>query len=72
MATSKLAPGATGDMVRALQYALIANGYSVGPAGADGKFGNLTLTGLEAFQGDAAQPVQPYCDKACWAALYSG
>jgi peptidoglycan hydrolase-like protein with peptidoglycan-binding domain len=72
MATSKLAPGATGDIVKALQHALIANGYSVGPAGADGKFGNLTLTGLQGFQDSAAQPVQPYCDKACWAALYSG
>jgi hypothetical protein len=42
MAIPELAPGATGDMVKALQHALIANGYSVGPTGADGKFGDHT------------------------------
>jgi peptidoglycan hydrolase-like protein with peptidoglycan-binding domain len=72
MAIPELAPGATGEMVKALQHALIANGYSVGPTGADGKFGDHTLTALEAFQDNAAQKVQPLCDKACWAALYSG
>jgi peptidoglycan hydrolase-like protein with peptidoglycan-binding domain len=67
----RLAPGATGEIVKALQHALIANGFFVGAAGADGIFGNATTTALEAFQGDAALPVQPLCDQACWTALYS-
>jgi peptidoglycan hydrolase-like protein with peptidoglycan-binding domain len=70
MAIPKLAPGATGDMVKALQHALIANGYSVGTAGANGIFGDDTTTALEAFQDNAALPVQPLCDTACWTALY--
>jgi peptidoglycan hydrolase-like protein with peptidoglycan-binding domain len=56
-------------MVSALQYALIANGYFVGPEGANGQFGAETLSGLEAFQDNAALPVGPFCDKATWAAL---
>jgi peptidoglycan hydrolase-like protein with peptidoglycan-binding domain len=69
--THRLAPGATGEIVKALQHALIANGYSVGTTGADGVFGPNTMSGLQAFQDNAALPVQPFCDKACWAALYS-
>ena len=71
MPVPKLAPGATGDMVKALQLALIANGFSVGSAGADGKFGDQTLVALNAFQDDNAQAVQPFCDNGCWAALYN-
>jgi peptidoglycan hydrolase-like protein with peptidoglycan-binding domain len=56
-------------MIRAIQHALIANGYSVGTAGADGLFGSHTTAALEAFQGDAALPVAPVCDAATWAAL---
>ena len=70
MPVPKLAPGATGDMVKALQSALVANGFSVGTAGADGKFGDQTRSALQAFQDDQALPVQPFCDQACWAALY--
>jgi peptidoglycan hydrolase-like protein with peptidoglycan-binding domain len=47
---AKLGPGATGDMVRAMQHALIANGYSVGSAGANGHFDADTTAALEAFQ----------------------
>jgi peptidoglycan hydrolase-like protein with peptidoglycan-binding domain len=67
---NKLAPGASGDMVRALQYALIANGYSVGSTPPSGTFDDNTTSALQSFQDSAALPVQPYCDKACWAALY--
>jgi peptidoglycan hydrolase-like protein with peptidoglycan-binding domain len=67
----RLAPGATGEIVKALQHALIANGYSVGPDGANGIFDEGTTTALEAFQDNAALPVQPLCDQACWTALYS-
>ena len=69
MPVPKLAPGASGDMVKALQHALVANGFSVGPAGADGKFGDATAQALRTFQDDNALPVQPLCDNACWAAL---
>ena len=71
MPVPKLAPGATGDMVKALQNALIANGFSVGTSGADGRFGDQTRSALQTFQDDNALPVQPFCDKACWAALYN-
>jgi peptidoglycan hydrolase-like protein with peptidoglycan-binding domain len=41
--------GASGDSVRALQQALINRGISL-PGGADGVFGNGTLTALKKFQ----------------------
>ena len=66
----KLAPGATGEMVMALQHALMANGFS--PGSFDGKFGPQTQSALQTFQDDNALPVQPVCDKACWAALMPG
>jgi peptidoglycan hydrolase-like protein with peptidoglycan-binding domain len=69
MAIPVLGRGATGDMVKALQCALIAQGYSVGPTGADGILGDQTLAALEAFQDGNALPVHPLCDKATWAAL---
>jgi peptidoglycan hydrolase-like protein with peptidoglycan-binding domain len=69
MSNAPLRPGDTGDMVKAMQLALIANGYSVGAAGATGSFDTNTLNALEAFQADAAIPVQPTCDKASWSAL---
>lgn len=67
--SNNLAPGAKGDMVKSLQHALIAHGYSVGPAGPNGVFDDATTSALEAFQDNAALPVQPRCDKATWAAL---
>jgi peptidoglycan hydrolase-like protein with peptidoglycan-binding domain len=69
MAIVAFGPGAAGDMVSALQYALIANGYSVGPAGATGRFDDSTTSAVEAFQDNSALPVQPLCDQATWAAL---
>ena len=69
MAIAPLRLGDTGDMVKAMQLALIANGYSVGAAGATGAFDNNTLNALEAFQTDAAIPVQSTCDRASWSAL---
>jgi peptidoglycan hydrolase-like protein with peptidoglycan-binding domain len=69
MPISPLAPGHKGNMVQAMQLALIANGYSVGTAGADGNFGAATTAALEAFQGDNALPVNQLCDAATWAAL---
>lgn len=69
MAKPTLAPGASGNLVRALQHALIANGYSVGAGAVTGKFDDATTAALEAFQDNAALPVRPLCDKATWAAL---
>jgi peptidoglycan hydrolase-like protein with peptidoglycan-binding domain len=66
----KLAPGATGEMVMALQHALMANGFS--PGSFDGKFGSQTLSALQTFQDSNALPVKAECDKACWAALMPG
>jgi len=67
MPIPKLVPGAAGDMVSALQYALVANGYN---APSTGKFEDATTAALEAFQGDNALPVQAWCDQPTWVALY--
>jgi peptidoglycan hydrolase-like protein with peptidoglycan-binding domain len=56
-------------MVTQMQNALVGKGFSVGPAGANGVFGDDTRSGLEAFQGDNALPVQALCDQKCWTAL---
>jgi len=64
-----LRPGDQGPMVRQMQNALIKKGFSVGTMGADGDFGQATLTGLTTFQDDNALPVQPLCDQQCWNAL---
>ncbi len=66
MAIPKLCPGATGDMVSALQHALIAHGYAT-PT--NGTFDAATTAALEAFQDNNALPVRPLCDKTTWAAL---
>jgi peptidoglycan hydrolase-like protein with peptidoglycan-binding domain len=70
MAGLPLRPGDTGDLVTTMQNALIANGYSVGPAGADGSFNADTLTALESFQDGNGVTVQPFCDASCWTALH--
>ena len=67
MSIPKLVPGATGEMVMAVQHALAANGYAVSPTGT---FDGATTAALEAYQGDNALPVQAYCDQATWVALY--
>ena len=42
--------GSRGELVARLQAGLIAEGYDLGPAGADGDFGFATLEALRAFQ----------------------
>jgi peptidoglycan hydrolase-like protein with peptidoglycan-binding domain len=44
--------GDTGSCVRVLQRLLIAKGYSVGSAGADGSFGGATWLAVRRFQSD--------------------
>ena len=48
--SSSLSIGSTGEAVKEMQKMLIALGYSCGPKGVDGVFGNNTLAGLKAFQ----------------------
>ena len=63
------APGDCGLLVARMQGKLIEEGYSVASTGADGYFGDGTLTALGAFQDNNALPVQPMCVHQCWAAL---
>lgn len=49
---SYLQKGDKGDDVKTMQSMLIACGYSCGSCGADGDFGNGTLSALKAFQKD--------------------
>jgi peptidoglycan hydrolase-like protein with peptidoglycan-binding domain len=69
MASLPLEPGDTGELVTAMQNAIVAKGYFIGAAGADGTFNDDTLGALEAFQDNEALPVQPLCDETCWNAL---
>jgi len=69
MADFPLADGDRGPLVTQMQGALIAKGYGVGLAGADGDFDDDTLTALGTFQDNNALPVQPTCDQACWTTL---
>lgn len=64
-----LKPGDTGPMVTQMQNALIAKGFFIGEAGANGVFNDETLSALEAFQDSEALPDQPFCDQKCWTAL---
>lgn len=49
-----LSRGSSGPEVKALQEMLEAEGYDLGSAGADGKFGPKTKAAVEAFQRDQA------------------
>ena len=60
--------GSNPNIIRALQAALVADGYL---APVNGTFDDATIAALEAFQGDNALPVQPSCDEACWQALFA-
>ena len=68
---STLNKGMRGEDVRALQNALIDAGYSVGPAGADGKFGNDTFRAVASFQEDHGLPVTGIADPATMKAIDS-
>jgi peptidoglycan hydrolase-like protein with peptidoglycan-binding domain len=63
-----VAAGSDSSMIKALQGALAANGYS---APINGTLDAATTAALQAFQGDNALPVQASCDAACWSALYA-
>ncbi len=69
MSSLPLNPGDSGPLVQQMQGALVAKGFFIGPAGADGNFNDDTLTALETFQDNDALPVQALCDQQCWTAL---
>jgi len=69
MADLPLVRGDRGPLVAQLQGALIKNGYWVGPAGTDGTLNGDTLAALATFQDNNALPMQPACNRQCWAAL---
>lgn len=64
-----LRKGDKGPYVTLLQTALINRGYSMPKYGADGSFGNETLSAVEAFQRDNGLPVDGVVGKATWDAL---
>ncbi len=49
---ARLTKGDQGDSVKAVQKALIDLGYNLGPAGADGIYGNLTWNAVKQFKAD--------------------
>src|SRR2546423_1851650 len=66
MAHKELAPGQTSPLIRAMQYALNANGVACPTTGT---WDDATTGALEAFQDGEALPVEPRCSRECWAAL---
>jgi len=61
--------GSKGDLVRDLQIALIARGYSCGSAGADGDFGQDTYNAVVQFQKDHGLSADGIVGPATWNAL---
>lgn len=66
-----LQKGDSGSCVTTLQSALIARGYSVGPTGADGGFGNYTYYAVAAFQNDTLLAADGIVGQATWSKLVS-
>ena len=64
-----LKKGAKGEEVKALQYLLIGNGFSVGASGADGSFGAATDTAVRAYQKAKGLTVDGSCGGKTWASL---
>ena len=65
----QLSKGMDGNDVKALQAALIANGFSCGTAGADGDFGNATAAALRKFQTKYGLGVDGIAGNATWSKL---
>ena len=57
------------ETVKAMQLLLIGYGYSCGKAGADGKFGNNTVTALKSYQKDYELLVDGICGAKSWSSL---
>jgi hypothetical protein len=61
--------GAIGQSVTNIQNALLKAGFSLGPRGADGRFGDRTEAALRAFQRSRGLTIDGVCGPASWAAL---
>lgn len=71
---SGLSKGDKGDAVKEMQKMLIACGYSCGSCGADGSFGNDTLTALKKFEaavGSTIDGIYSEKDKTILAKMYA-
>ena len=64
-----LRKGSSGAYVTECQTDLITLGYSCGPKGADGKYGDNTIAAVKAFQKDHGLTADGVCGKNTWAAL---
>lgn len=64
-----LRKGAEGAAVKTLQERLSANGYDIGKAGVDGKFGAETLSAVRAFQADNSLTPDGIVGPLTWAVL---
>lgn len=58
-----LRKGDSGEAVKVMQAALICRGFTVGPDGADGDFGQNTENGVRGFQNCAAIAVDGICGR---------
>jgi hypothetical protein len=61
--------GSVGEYVKKAQELLISKGYDLAPYGADGKFGNKTLSAVKAFQKANNLGVDGIIGKQTWKAL---
>lgn len=66
---STLRKGDKGSLVKEMQERLLELGYSLPKYGADGSFGNETLTALKAFQKDRGLVSDGVCGKDTWEQL---
>jgi len=66
-----LRKGDKNEYVKQMQELLLAKGYDLGKWGADGSFGDATLTAVKAFQQANGLDSDGVCGKKTWAALTS-
>ena len=67
--TPTLRKGSNGAAVKELQELLLARGYSLPNYGADGDYGNETVTAVKKFQKDNGLDVDGICGSKTWAAI---
>lgn len=67
--TPTLRKGSNGSAVKELQELLLARGYSLPNYGADGDYGNETVTAVKKFQKDNGLDADGICGPKTWAAL---
>ena len=61
--------GSKGNQVKALQQMLMARGYDLGKAGADGDCGTMTVTAIKLFQRDNGLAVDGIAGQDTWATI---